>query len=65
MTTQAMIGKGTCGGFKVISVRTQSGAAPPGVGSAMIARPNQTKLIPSVTTMEGRLRQWMSAPISP
>jgi len=62
MTTAAMIGNGTHGGLKPISCSSQSGALPPGFGNSRIARPCQTKLMPSVTTIEGSLRTWMSAP---
>ncbi len=53
---------GTSGVFQVISARSQSGALPPGVGSTRIARPSQTKDMPSVTTMDGRFLRWISAP---
>ena len=57
-----MIGNGTKGGLKPIIASSHSGALPPGVGRTRIARPCQTKLMPSVTTIEGRLRRWISAP---
>ena len=65
MTTRAMIGNGMKGGFSVISAASQSGALPPGVGRRRMASPCQTKLMPSVTTIDGRLRRWMSAPSAP
>ena len=62
MTAAAMMGKGTNGGFSFISQASQSGDLPPGVGSTSTARPSQTNDMPSVTTIEGRLRRWISAP---
>ncbi len=53
---------GSSGGFEVISQRAHSGAVPPGAGRSSTASPPQTKLMPSVTTMEGRLRRWMITP---
>ena len=64
MTIAAMIGKGMSGGFSSMSACSQSGALPPGFGSSRMASPCQTKLMPSVTTIEGRLRRWISAPSS-
>ena len=64
MITEATIAIGTSGGFDVISPLIQSGAVPPGAGSSSTARPAQTKLIPSVTTMDGRLRTWITTPIT-
>ncbi len=60
----ATIAIGTKGGFAVINVRMKAGAWPPGEGRMSTARPPQTKLMPSVTTMEGRARIWMMAPSS-
>ena len=53
---------GSSGGLTPMIVCSQTGALPPGLGRSRIARPCQTKLMPSVTTIEGRLRRWMSAP---
>ena len=36
---------------------SHTGAVPPGVGRIITAMPSQTKDMPSVTTMDGRLRQ--------
>ncbi|MNL61272.1 hypothetical protein D3C87_1851780 [compost metagenome] len=52
----ATIAIGTSGGLAVISQRAQVGAVPPGEGRIRTASPPQTKLIPNVTTMEGRSR---------
>ena len=62
MTMASTIGSGTKGGLNAMAASSQSGALPPGFGSSRIARPCQTKLMPSVTTMDGMLRRWMSAP---
>jgi len=62
MATEAMIGKGTRAGLRVISDRIQPGASPPGVGSTKMARPNQTKDMPKVTTIDGKFRRWIRAP---
>ena len=62
ITTAAMIGKGTSGGFSFISQASHSGDLPPGVGRTSTASPSQTKDMPSVTTIDGRLRMWISAP---
>ena len=62
ISTLATIAIGSSGGRTVISARTQSGAAPPGAGSISTASPAQTKLIPSDTTIDGRLRRWITAP---
>ena len=56
MTTSAMIGNGTSGGFMVIRLPSQSGASPPGVGSTMRAMPSQMNDMPRVTTMAGNRR---------
>jgi hypothetical protein len=64
MTTAAMIGNGTYGGFSFISQAIHSGDRPPGVGRMRTARPSQTNDMPRVTTIDGRLRRWMSAPSS-
>ncbi len=53
---------GMKGGLAVMIHRAQSGAWPPGEGRRRTANPPQTKLMPSVTTMDGRLRRWISAP---
>ena len=58
------MGKGTKGGLKPVTASSQSGALPPGLGRMRMASPCHTKLIPSVTTIDGRLRRWMSAPSS-
>ena len=58
-----MIGKGTSHVFSVISVRTQSGALPPGVGRTITASPSQTKDIPRVTTIDGSCHTSISAPM--
>ena len=65
ITTAAMMGKGTHGVCTVISAFSQSGALPPGDGRIITAMPSHTKESPSVTTMEGRFRTWMSAPTAP
>lgn len=62
MMTLATMAIGTSGGFDVITALAQSGACPPGAGSSRMASPLQTKLMPSVTTMDGRSRMWMSTP---
>ncbi|MNC99555.1 hypothetical protein D3C83_178850 [compost metagenome] len=64
MTIAAMIGNGITGVFSFISVDSHSGDFPPGVGSTSTERPSQTKDMPSVTTIDGRSRMWMSAPTS-
>ena len=53
------------GGFSVMNERSHSGASPPGVGRSMMATPSHTNDMPSVTTIDGRLRRWMSAPRAP
>ncbi|MNT78802.1 hypothetical protein D3C72_2180730 [compost metagenome] len=58
----AMIAIGTKGGLDTITVRSHTGASPPGAGRMMTASPPQTKLMPSVTTIEGRSRRWMMIP---
>ncbi len=62
ISVAATMGNGTNGGLTPMIAWSQPGALPPGFGRSRIARPCQTKLMPSVTTIEGRLRQWMSAP---
>ena len=57
ISTAATIGKGTKGGLTPMIACSQAGALPPGFGSSRIASPCQTKLMPSVTTIEGRLRR--------
>ena len=42
--------------------RERFGDLPPGVGSTRIASPSHTNDMPSVTTIDGRFRKWMSAP---
>ena len=53
---------GSSGVLKVMIARSQSGALPPGVGSTRMASPSQTNDMPSVTTIDGSLRRWISAP---
>ena len=57
MTTAATIGKGTNGVLQLMKASSQSGALPPGFGRSRIASPCQTKLMPRVTTIDGRLRR--------
>ena len=54
--------KGTIGVLNFMTARIHSGALPPGVGRTSRASPSQTKDMPSVTTMDGRLRRWIRAP---
>ena len=58
----AMIGNGMWGGFRVISQRIHSGDVPPGVGRSSTETPSQTKDMPRVTTIEGKLRREIRAP---
>ena len=57
MITAATIGNGMNGGLTPMIASSQPGAFPPGFGRRRIASPCQTKLMPSVTTIEGRLRR--------
>src|SRR3954447_13590025 len=50
----ATIGSGTHGVLNADAACSHSGALPPGLGSIRIASPCQTKLMPSVTTIDGR-----------
>ena len=65
ITMAAMMGKGTQGICTLIRPFSQTGALPPGEGRISTAMPSHTKERPSVTTMEGRLRMWISAPTAP
>ena len=63
MTSAAMIGNGNEAAASSSSApASQAGALPPGVGRIRTAMPSQTKDMPSVTTIDGRLRRWISAP---
>ena len=57
MRIAATIGNGTKGGLTPMIAMSHAGALPPGFGRRRIASPCQTKLMPSVTTIEGRLRK--------
>ena len=57
MRIAATIGNGTKGGLTPMIAMSHAGAFPPGFGRRRIASPCQTKLMPSVTTIEGRLRK--------
>ena len=61
MTMSMRMGLGI-GSFSDMNVRSHSGASPPGTGNRVMATPSHTKDMPSVTTIEGRSRRWMSAP---
>ena len=57
MASAAMIGKGMSGTCSDMIAFSHSGALPPGEGRISTAMPSQTKEMPSVTTIEGRLRR--------
>ncbi len=59
-----MIGNGTSGDFQLMMSFSHCGTVPAGVGIRMTAMPSQTKDMPSVTTMLGSRRTWISAPMA-